>query len=562
MSSYIQVSGSQVNQYINQFKGFVVDKTTGQYYWRNATPSFPAGNQLLRGQITSDKYNRMIFGMGDNIVIGNNSTNVTVFGNDTNIGGGATNLFVVNNISGSRNINFISDTVILNPIYDVEGGLYSNQVIVGNQYVQGRIDFNTASAEPGGVAGRLKWNDTDGTLDLGLKGGNVTLQIGQEQVARVVNKTGANLLETDFRVVRVRSVSEGGAQGQRLAVVLAQANNDFNSAETIGVVTENIDDNQEGFITILGQVKEINTTGAKSYGGLETWVDGDMLFLDSLHPGYLTKVKPSAPNHMVVVGYVEYAHSQHGKIFVKVQNGYELDELHNVHINTGSLADGQVLSWNSSSQYWTNTTPSSGGSTPTGSLLVTASATNNVITFTKGDGSTFPVTVATGSIPSTGSLITTASVSGNTITFTKGDGSTFPITVDTGSGGGSSYSFQTIVGSATGLGAGLTRYGNVAGTTAESQNRLPVASNCTIDKLYVRTTATMPANSSLAVTLFKNGSATALTLTIAAGTVAGTYSDLVNSVSFTEGDGLNMRYVNAGTATAAASSGTGYRVTI
>lgn len=41
----------------------------------------------------------------------------------------------------------------------------------------------------------------------------------------------------------------------------------------------------------------------------------------------------------------------------------------------------------------------------------------------------------TGSI-STGSLLTTASVSLNTITFTKGDGSTFPITVNTGSGGG------------------------------------------------------------------------------------------------------------------------------
>ena len=36
---------------------------------------------------------------------------------------------------------------------------------------------------------------------------------------------------------------------------------------------------------------------------------------------------------------------------------------------------------------------------------------------------------------STGSLLTTASVNLNTITFTKGDGSTFPVTVDTGSSG-------------------------------------------------------------------------------------------------------------------------------
>jgi len=73
--------------------------------------------------------------------------------------------------------------------------------------------------------------------------------------------------------------------------------------------------------------------------------------------------------------------------------------------------------------------------TNTSSLLLTASAATNVITFTKGDGSTFPVTIDTGSAItiSTGSLMTTASVSLNTITFTKGDGTTFPILVNTGS---------------------------------------------------------------------------------------------------------------------------------
>ena len=42
---------------------------------------------------------------------------------------------------------------------------------------------------------------------------------------------------------------------------------------------------------------------------------------------------------------------------------------------------------------------------------------------------------------STGSLLTTGSVSLNTLTFTKGDGSTFALTVDTGSGGGSGVGF-------------------------------------------------------------------------------------------------------------------------
>ena len=42
----------------------------------------------------------------------------------------------------------------------------------------------------------------------------------------------------------------------------------------------------------------------------------------------------------------------------------------------------------------------------------------------------------TGGSINTGSFLTTASVSSNTITFTKGNGTTFPITVATGSGGG------------------------------------------------------------------------------------------------------------------------------
>ena len=46
------------------------------------------------------------------------------------------------------------------------------------------------------------------------------------------------------------------------------------------------------------------------------------------------------------------------------------------------------------------------------------------------------ITSAGSSSAATGSFLITASVSSNTITFTKGDGSTFPLTVNTGSGGG------------------------------------------------------------------------------------------------------------------------------
>ena len=210
------------------------------------------------------------------------------------------------------------------------------------------IDFDKAAAYIVD-AGQLAWNDTDGTLDLGLKGGNVTLQIGQEQILRVVNKTATNinLLEANYQAVRVT-----GSQGQRLKVDLALATNDLLSAETIGLVTETINDNQEGFITTSGLIRGINTTG--SLQG-ETWADGDIVYLSPTIAGNLTNIKPTAPNHLIVMGYVVYAHITQGTIFVKVDNGYELDELHNVQIN-GSLANNDALIYESSTQLWKNKT--------------------------------------------------------------------------------------------------------------------------------------------------------------------------------------------------------------
>ncbi len=205
------------------------------------------------------------------------------------------------------------------------------------------VDFDTAAA-PASAVGRLAWNDQDGTLDIGLKGGNIALHVGQKQVIRIVNKLGSNLLKANYQCVKI-----DGAQGQRPKVILAQANNDANSADTIGLVNENIDDNQEGFVCTSGTITNINTTGSLQS---ESWNDGDVLYLSGTTAGQLTNVKPQAPTHTVIVGFVIYAHITQGKIFVKVDNGYEIDELHNVKIT--SVADKNVLRYNSSLGVWEN----------------------------------------------------------------------------------------------------------------------------------------------------------------------------------------------------------------
>jgi hypothetical protein len=160
----------------------------------------------------------------------------------------------------------------------------------------------------------------------------------------VVNKTGDNLLATGYKVLKVQD-----AQGQRLAVDYALADSNGNSVDTIGVVSENISNNQTGKIIVIGEITGLNTTG--SLQG-ESWNDGDVLYLSSTTPGNLTKVQPIAPNHLVVIGYVVYAHANQGKIYCKVQNGWEIGELHDVYAPSPTHNDG--IFWSSGTTRYEN----------------------------------------------------------------------------------------------------------------------------------------------------------------------------------------------------------------
>ena len=251
-------------------------------------------------------------------------------------------------------------------------GATTNVNLGEHQLLAGQVTFDQSPTGAAGV-GVMRWNNTDGTLDLGLKGGNVTLQVGQEQVVRVVNKSGLALNEAAYQVVKITD-----AQGQRLAVDLAQGNNDANSTDTIGIVTETIANNQEGFITTSGLVNEINTTG--SLQG-ETWVDGDVIYLSPFTAGAITNIKPTAPNHMVTLGYVVYAHAIHGKIFVKCDNGFEIGELHNVYAPTPSNNDG--IFWNTANQRYQNNSIAG----VLGYIPISGSGVANQLTYWNGTGS-------------------------------------------------------------------------------------------------------------------------------------------------------------------------------
>jgi nitrogen fixation protein len=212
----------------------------------------------------------------------------------------------------------------------------------------GQIELDTTPTGTAGVA-VTRWNDTLGSSETTLKGGSVILKNGVDLVARIVNKVTPNttLTKAAYQVVKV-----SGAQGQRLAVDLARANTDLNSADTLGIVTETIATNQEGFIITVGQLEGINTTGSLQS---ETWADGDVLYLSPTTAGRMTNIKPNgSTGHIVVLGYVEYAHITQGKIYVKIMNGWELDELHNVFIDTP--LNNQGLVYETSTSLWKNKT--------------------------------------------------------------------------------------------------------------------------------------------------------------------------------------------------------------
>lgn len=254
--------------------------------------------------------------------------------------------------------------------------------------ITGNIEFDTTPTGAPTTAASLVWDDAVGTLGLVLKGGNVNAKLSQDLYARVVNKVGSNLTKANYRALKVTT-----PQGQRLAVNLAQGNNDANSADTIGINAENIDNNQEGFIITFGEITGINTTGSL-FG--ETWANGDVLYVSPTTAGYITNVKPLG-NHIVVLGYVEYAHAINGKIFVKVMNGWELTELHDTNIT--SPTNGQVLTYNASTDKWVNSTPATGTVTSVAMTVPTGlQVTGSPIT----SSGTFAVTLQSGySIPTT-----------------------------------------------------------------------------------------------------------------------------------------------------------------
>ena len=141
-----------------------------------------------------------------------------------------------------------------------------------------------------------------------------------------------------------------GATGDHATVKRADNDSDATSSKTVGIVATAIPAGGNGTVVTRGYVDGIDLSVGYS--------SGDILWLGE--NGGFTKTKPTSPEHLVFVGVVVRA-TNNGIVYVATQNGYELDELHDVAIDEGALANGQVLTYNSVSGLWENEAPAENG---------------------------------------------------------------------------------------------------------------------------------------------------------------------------------------------------------
>lgn len=199
------------------------------------------------------------------------------------------------------------------------------------------LNFNTAATETAAI-GKMFWNTTEGTPQVGLAGGNVQLMMGSMVVAYVRNAEATTLTKGEV-------VYLFGASGNRAEVKRASNVGDPTSAKTMGIVAESIAANQVGFIVTQGVLDGLSLGSP--------YVSGDSIYLGTT-PGTFTRVKPTQPNHIVFLGVVERANAGNGQIYIKPQNGFELEELHDVLVT--SPQNNQTILWNSAVTLWTNST--------------------------------------------------------------------------------------------------------------------------------------------------------------------------------------------------------------
>jgi hypothetical protein len=236
-----------------------------------------------------------------------------------------------------------------------ETGPQGEQGIQGIQGIQGETG-PTGPTGPQGATGPagpgIATGGTAGQILAKVDGVDYNTEWIDNYTSQIKHEVKAGVALTAGQPVYVTG-STGGS-GTNMIVGLASNLFESTSSKTMGLIAQSLAINDFGYVVTEGLLAGLDTSAATA--GDPVWLgpSGALIF------GVANK--PKAPNHMVFLGVVTRAQAINGEIFVKVQNGFELDEMHDVAI--GTKVDNNLLAYDSTSGLWKNQTAVEAGVLP------------------------------------------------------------------------------------------------------------------------------------------------------------------------------------------------------
>ena len=297
----------------------VLDATTASFTTAKDT-AISTNETNISGNATSIGLNLTAIGINEAAIITTNqnigAVELEVDINTTNIATNAANIITANEDIQGNTTAIEDNTDAIDLKAPIASPTFTGTV---NTSATG-IDFNA-----GNLGGELSWNDTEKTLDLVTGSNSVTIQLGQEVVLYARNTSGATL--SDGQVVMI-----SGSQGNNPTIALAQADTVANARKTIGVVTQIIPNNSNGFITLQGKVRGLVLDNG-------TYTEGDVVYLSSTVAGGLTDIEPDISVELGHVLATSNGGNTNGVLEVQINNNASIHELEQfVNANTAAIA--------------------------------------------------------------------------------------------------------------------------------------------------------------------------------------------------------------------------------